>query len=341
MRSLPVAVFALAATSPLVLLLLTLGFGGAWPWLALVYMALAAIGLDLLLPLAAGEPDEGEFPAADPLLVLIGLATLTALPLLTFAIAGASGLGLPARIAVFCTGCLWFGQVSHPAAHELIHRPRPLFWLGMACYTALLFGHHTSSHRLVHHRHVASPLDPNTARLGEGLYRFLGRAWIGSLRQGYRAEKALRAGKPGLTPYAAYATGTLACLALATALAGWPGLLVWLGFGLTAGSQILLSDYVQHYGLTRSTGPDGKLAPVTVAHSWTTPHWFSSAMLLNAPRHSDHHAHPARPYPSLRLPPQAPVLPWPLPLACVIALYPPLWRRRMRPLVAHWSAPQP
>lgn len=342
MRSIPVALFALAAISPIAVLAACLAAGGLWPWAALLYMTLAALTLDLLLPMAAGDAPEAEFPAADALLVALGLATLAALPVLVWAVAGPSGLSLPARIATFLTAGLWFAQVSHPAAHELIHRPRPLFWLGLACYTALLFGHHASAHRLVHHRHVASPHDPNTARLGQGFYNFLPRAWMGSLRQGYRAEQALRAraANPGLHPYALYISGALACLAMGYALAGWPGLLIWLAFGLHAGTQILLSDYVQHYGLTRAPGPDGKPAPIATAHSWNAPHLFSSALMLNATRHSDHHAHPARPYPALRLPPDAPLLPWPLPLAGMVALYPPLWHRRMRPLVAKYTIPQ-
>ena len=335
--------FACASLSPLVLLAACLMLGGGWPWLAFVYMLGASVTLDMAAPQTADQPDGVEFPAADGLLVVLGLATLAALPALTFAIAGPSDLGLGARIATFLAASFWFGQVSHPAAHELIHRPRPLFWLGMACYTALLFGHHTSSHRLVHHRHVASVLDPNTARLGESYYRFALRAWAGSFVQGYRAERALRtrSDQPGLNPYALYAGGAVMCLGLGYGLAGWPGVLVWLGLGVQTGSQILLSDYIQHYGLARQTDTDGKRVPVAMAHSWNAPHLFSSAQMLNATRHSDHHVNPMRAYPNLRLPPEAPLLPWPLPLAAVVALYPPLWRRRMQPLVAHWSPPQP
>ncbi len=343
MRALPVTLFALVTASPLVLLGLGATLGGLWPYLAVAYMTSAVIALDLLVPLTADRAPEREFPAADALLAILGLGSLAALPVLTWAIAGASDLGLPARIALFLAAGLWFGQVSHPAAHELIHRPRPLFWLGMAVYTALMFGHHTSAHRLVHHRFVASKDDPNTALQGESFYRFLRRAWVQSFRQGWRAETALRAraGNPGLHPYALYIGGAGLALTLATLIAGLPGLLVWAGLGFHAASQILLSDYIQHYGLTRAAGADGKPVPVGDAHSWNTPHWFSSALMLNAPRHSDHHAHPARPYPALRLSDGAPMLPWPLPLAGLIALHPPTWRRKMRPLLARLAAPGP
>jgi alkane 1-monooxygenase len=326
-RPLPVVIFAFAAASPLGLLIMACVWGGVWVWLALAYMALAALAIDTLVPMVAGSAEGEEFPAADVVLAVLGLGALILLPLLVRQIGGPSGLGLAARIGLFLAGGFWFGQVAHPAAHEMIHRSgRFLFALGAAVYTALLFGHHTSAHRLVHHRFVASGQDPNSARAGEGFYRFLWRAWPGSLRAGLAAERALRGGR--VTPYVGYAGGAMLALAFGYVLAGWAGVLVWLGFGLHFGAQVLLSDYVQHYGLQRSAnGP--KLEPVGPRHSWNAPHWFSSALMLNAPRHSDHHAHPARPYPALRLEADAPLLPWPLPLACLIALSPRRWRRAM------------
>ena len=61
-------------------------------------------------------------------------------------------------------------------------------------------------------------------------------------------------------------------------------------------------------------------------------------MMLNAPRHSDHHAHPARPFPQLSLPPgdAAPRLPRSLPVMACVACVPPLWRRMMDRRAAAW-----
>ncbi len=332
MKALSVPMFALAAASPLVLLALACLWGGVWVWLAFAYIAAAIVVLDVVLPMAAENAEDEEFPTADLVLVMLALGALLALPLVVWTVAGPSGLGLAARVALFLTAGLWFGQVAHPAAHELIHcSGRGLVWLGMAVYTVLIFGHHASAHKLVHHRFVASGADPNSARAGEGFYRFLGRAWVGSLRAGWRAERALRKGR-GMNPYWAYVLGAVAALALGYGLAGGPGVLVWAGLGFHFGAQVLVSDYVQHYGLVRRT-TSGKMDPVAAGHSWNAPHLFSSAMMLNAPRHSDHHAHPARPYPALRLDETMPMLPWPLPIACLVALWPPYWRRRMRSLV--------
>ncbi len=340
-RPVPLAAFAAAALLPVPLLLAGVLQGGLWLWLAFLYMGLLTVLLDQLVPMTAGSADGGEFPAADLLLVLVAVGHLAMLPTAVWAIAGNSGLGLGERMLLFFAAGFWSGQVAHPAAHELIHRPRrELFRLGAAVYASVLFGQHASAHRLVHHRHVASAEDPNTARAGESFYRFARRAWTGSFVQGYRAETALRArgAASGPHPYAAYLAGSAAALVLALIIAGLPGLLVWGLLSAHIQSQILLSDYVQHYGLTRDQRPDGRIGPVGLAHSWNTPHWFSSILMLNAPRHSDHHANPSRAFPALRLPDaaDAPRLPWPLPVACAIALVPRLWRRAIRPHLDRW-----
>lgn len=338
----PMILFSLAALSPLALLLWGIWMGGLWVLPGLLYMGLLTALLDHLIPLVAPDAPEGaEFPAADALLVALGVAHLLAFPLAVWAIAGDSGLSLAARVVVFLGFGQFFGQVSNPAAHELIHRgSRGLFRLGMAVYVTLLNGHHTSAHRLVHHRHVATPDDPNSARGDESFYAFLPRAYFGSFRAGLRAENARRAAQPGgLHPYALYIGGALLCLGLGALIAGLPGLLVWLALAAYATAQLMLSDYVQHYGLSRARLPDGRLEPVGDRHSWNAPHWFSSGVMLNAPRHSDHHAHPARPYPALRLPPPdaAPWLPYSLPLCAMIALFPRRWRRLMQPRLAAWN----
>lgn len=332
------ALFALAALAPLALLALGLGLGGLWVVLVPVYVGLFSALADHLFPLVAPDAPEGaEFPAADALLVAIALGHLLALPVTVWAVAGDSGLSGLARGLLFLGMGQAFGQISNPAAHELIHRGgRGLYRLGVAVYVSLLNGHHASAHRLVHHRHVATPDDPNSAPAGLGFWRFLPRAWAGSFRAGLAAERARGNGRA----YGVYLGGAVAALALGHALAGWAGMAVWAGLAGFATAQLLLSDYVQHYGLVRQRLPDGRYEPASDRHSWNAPHWFSAGMMLNAPRHSDHHAHPGRPYPALRLPgPEAaPWLPYSLPLCSVLALVPPLWRRMMRPRLAQWAA---
>lgn len=332
--------FATATLLPLALVLFGAFHGAGWAWAGVLWVGLCVLALDILGPrLKSGAPEGAEFPAGDGLLLVIALAHFVAMPLVVRMVAGPGDLSAGGRFAVFLAMGLWLGQVANPAAHELIHRSdRRLFRLGAAMFSSLLFGHHTSAHRLVHHRHVASPDDPNSARAGESFWHFLPRAWAGSFRKGLRAESTRRQGRAGIHPYLWYGAGSAAALFTGWIVAGWPGVAVWLALAFHAQVQLLLSDYVQHYGLMRRTLPDGRMEPVAPAHSWNAPHWFSAGMMLNAPLHSDHHAHPARPYPGLRLPvrQQAPRLPLPLPLCCTLALMPRLWRRLIDPQLARW-----
>jgi alkane 1-monooxygenase len=337
MKAVPMLLFAVASLAPLPLFAAGLWLGGPWVLGVFVYMTLFAALMDQAIPYVMDDATEdAEFPAADALLVALALGHVLAFPAVVWAIAGNSGLGAWEKAGLFLGAGLWFGQVSNPMAHELIHRSnRWLFRLGALVYTTLLFGHHTSAHRHVHHRFAASLDDPNTARSGEGFYLFFIRAWMGSFTQGMKMENTRG---HGLHPYVWYIGGALAALALGFVLGGVGGVLAWLALALHAQVQLMLSDYVQHYGLQRARRADGKLEPMGPRHSWNAPHWFSSALMLNAPRHSDHHAHPARPYPNLRLPAaiDAPTLPWPLPLACTLALFPPLWKRAIRPHLRPW-----
>lgn len=330
----PAAAFALVGALPASLLIIGALWGG-WPlWAGLIWMALAAPAADLALSrsFADAAPD-ARFPGTEA-----GLVLLIALhfALLIAALTGLSGdwLSTPQHVALFLGSGMYFGQVTNAVAHELIHRPsRALFRLGAAAYVSLLFGHHASAHRLVHHRLVATPGDPNSAPLGTGFWRFFPRAWIGSFRAGLAAERALSAKKPGrINPYLVWTGGGLILIVAVALIFGTHGLLDYVMLCLYAQIQLMLSDYVQHYGLSRRPGPDGRPEPLGPRHSWDSPHALSSLMLVNAPRHADHHAHPLRDYPALRLDRQEqprPMLPYPLSVMGAIALIPPLWRRVM------------
>jgi alkane 1-monooxygenase len=331
--------FTLATFGIVALLLFGALLGGIWVWLSLIYITVFAYGFDRLTPilLANADPDS-EFPASDRLSAALAIAHFVVLSIVVYSLAQSDALGLLEKIVLFFATSLFAGQIGHPNAHELIHRSaRPLRRLGKAIYMSILMGHHASAHPLVHHVHVGTSNDPVSAPKGRGFWRFFGRAWIGSYRAGYTAESKRHKGQ-GLHPYVMYQLGGAACLLAGFALGGLKGALLWALIGLYAQLQIFLSDYVQHYGLRRKMLDNDKLEPVGPQHSWNTPHRFSGAMMLNAPRHSDHHTHPSRPYPALQLlEDEMPMLPYSLPMMEVIALMPPLWRRVMDPRVAHWE----
>ncbi len=328
--------FALATLTPALLLALGAIWGGVWIAVALVYLTAMTSLLDRLIK---RETQAGDAAFDNVLSVTLAFTHFALIPLVVWALA-ADHLSLLGKAGVFVAAGLWFGQVSNANAHELIHRStHSLHRLGMWVYITLLFGHHTSAHVLVHHRNVATPADPNTSRKGESIYRYMLRAWVGSFREGYRAEAARlrRIKRPAWrNPYLIYVGGALACIMAAFLVGGGGAVFAYLAVCAYAQSQLLMSDYVQHYGLMRAKDVDGKHVPVSARHSWNSPHWFSSALMLNATRHSDHHAHPSRHYPALTIPNDAPMLPRPLPLMASIALVPPLWRKMMDHRVEAW-----
>lgn len=338
-----VALFALATLAPVPLLVAGAAWGGVWVVLALAYLTAFTFVLDQIVAIVTPDAPEGcEFPAADGLSATLAVVHFALLGCGIWAVSGASGLTGAERVAAFFAYGLFFGQVSNSNAHELIHRPgRALRALGKWVYISLLFGHHASAHPKVHHRFVATPDDPNSARIGESYYHFAPRAWLGSFRAGMAAETTMlhaRNAPLWRHPYLGYILGALALLALSFAAFGLPGVLAHLALATYATAQLLLSDYVQHYGLSRPRGADGRYAPVDAAHSWNAPHWFSSYLMLNAPRHSDHHAHPGRKYPALHLPPKAPTLPLGLPAMATLALFPRAWRKVMDKRATRWRA---
>ncbi|MCK8464178.1 alkane 1-monooxygenase [Aliiroseovarius sp. S1339] len=340
----PLKVFAIATLTPVVLISLGAVFGGWFAGAALVYMTLLTHGLDRIIARTAPPLDEDETgDDADRLSALLAICHFALLGLVVFALGGGIQLSVGASAMLFLAAGLFFGQVSNSNAHELIHRSGwKLRSLGKWVYISLLFGHHASAHPKVHHRWVATPDDPNTAEEGESFYDFALRAWFGSFTAGYEMEKQdiARSQKRAINPYFLYVVGAVFMMALAIWIGGIGGFIAYLLLCLHAQMQLLLSDYVQHYGLLREKREDGDYEPVAIAHSWNAPHWFSSHLMLNAPRHSDHHAHPMRPYPSLSLPAEAtaPMLPYSLPVMATIALIPTLWHRVMGRALRNWRA---
>jgi alkane 1-monooxygenase len=307
----------------------------------LAWMTGLTASLDELITVTLPSVEGDEFPAANGLSITLAIAHILLWIIVIAAISGLTGLDTWEKLMVFIAAGLFMGQVSNSNAHELIHRPgRWLRRAGRWIYISVLFGHHLSAHTLIHHVHVGTPDDPSTARHGEDFYRFFVRAWSGGFCKGLTAEnnRFPRLNRPKYRhPYVAYIGGAAMMLIMATLIGGPKGALAAVCLAGFAQMQLMMSDYVQHYGLTRRKLDNGKYEPVGSCHSWNAPHAMSSALMLNAPRHSDHHAHPSRAFLAPRLDHDMPMLPSSLPVMACVALYPRLWRRVMDPRVADWQ----
>lgn len=236
------------------------------------------------------------------------------------------------------------GPVGIVYAHELVHqRNKGERWLGDLLLATVLYSHFRTEHLLVHHRHVGTPRDAVTARYNEGFHRFFWRVLRQQPVSAWRAEVAMltRAGRKASdksNPFWRYGVLQIAALALAFALGGWVGLGLFAFQAFIAVWQLELTNYIEHYGLTRRYLGGGKFEHVLPRHSWNASHKASNWLLINLQRHSDHHYKPDRRFPLLQTysVDEAPQLPFGYPMMTTLAMIPPLWRRRMNPRVRAW-----
>ena len=302
----------------------------------------AALGLNL---------DNGDLEATEQDLFWYRLVTLIWMPAQFFTVFGllwyvgaTDHLDRLERIALFFGVGVFTGTIGINYSHELMHQKNKLerFWAD-ALLAMVLYSHFRSEHLLVHHRYVATPRDPVTARYNEGFHRFYPRVLWQCLRSAFKAEADMLARKKlpwthRNNPFFRYWALQGACLILALALGGWSGLALFLVQAGVAIWQLELVNYIEHYGLTREHLGNGKYEHVKPHHSWNAAHRASNWLLINLQRHSDHHFKPDRRFPILQNygPDEAPQLPFGYPVMTMAAMFPPLWKRIMNPRVREW-----
>ncbi len=236
------------------------------------------------------------------------------------------------------------GAVGAVYAHELMHQSdRFERLLADILLATILYGHFRTEHLLVHHPWVGTPRDGVTARYNEGFHRYFIRVLLTGPISAWKAEKAMLARRDlspwdGANPFWHYIALQVGAVTLALLVGGWEGLGLFVFQALVAIWQLELTNYVEHYGLTRKYLGDGKYEPVRPHHSWNSDHRATNWQFINLQRHSDHHYKPARRYPLLQTYPdsEAPQLPLGYTGMTFLAMIPPLWRRVMNPKVRKW-----
>lgn len=236
------------------------------------------------------------------------------------------------------------GTVGIVYAHELFHKASRLERnLGDLLMALVLYGHFRTEHLLVHHPYVGTPRDTVTARYNEGFHRAFFRVLTTGFASAWRAEKAMLARRNRSpwhlsNPIWKYLALQFAFLALAFAIGGWLGVGLFVFQAFVAIWQLELTNYVEHYGLTRRYLGHGKYEPVAPHHSWDSAHHVSGLLLINLQRHADHHVHPMRRFPLLQVydESEVPMLPTGYPPMTAMAMIPPLWRRVFNPRVRAW-----
>jgi len=240
----------------------------------------------------------------------------------------------------FLTMAVTAGMVSGlgiNTGHELGHK-RAAFerWLAKIVLAVPVYGHFCVEHNRGHHRDVATPEDPASARMGESIYRFALREIPGGMRRGWALERQrlAQAGKPTWSPdnelLQSYAISLVLQAGIVMAW-GWAMVPFLAIHNVLAWWQLTSANYVEHYGLLRRRLASGKYERPEPWHSWNANHTYTNLVLFQLERHSDHHANPSRRYQSLRHFEDLPQLPSGYNGMFPIAYLPPLWFRVMDP----------
>lgn len=327
--------YIFAYTGPL-LMFLGLKWGGWWSFAFIVEAFLLLPLLELLLPIhIENTPHEEEENRSnlfifDLLLyvhvpIVIGMVwlyfnTITHTSLATYELVGLTiGMGI------------FLGTFGINIAHELGHREK-WYELLMARILLLpnLYMHFTHEHNLGHHKNVATPKDPSTARYGEMIYSFLLRSSFGVYKEAWQLEN--RRLKRLDTPVFHWKNQMiwfqviqLVYLILVGLFFGWMAVFYAILIGI--GGIFLLEsvNYIEHYGLLRKQLPSGRYEPVQPHHSWNSGHSMGRIFLFELTRHSDHHYKASRKYQILRHFKESPQLPTGYPGSILMALIPPVW----------------
>jgi alkane 1-monooxygenase len=342
----PLAAFAVVYALP-VLAAVGLWKGGVWAWALplFVYLLVPAAELGLRGSRANPSPDEevrrrGN-PAFDALLYLAVPVMVSLVVALAWRAPFLDAVDLAGSTLGVGTAC---GALSINVAHELGHRgSRVAQRAAKVLLVTSLYAHFFVEHNRGHHARVATPEDPASARRGESLYAFWLRSVAGSWSSAWELE-AERLRKRGHGAFSLrnevlrWALAEVGVVAAFGAAFGVVGMLAFVAAALIGVLLLETVNYVEHYGLARTRGADGRYERVRPAHSWTSDRPLSRVLLFELTRHADHHANPGRPYAVLRHFDEAPELPAGYSGMILLALLPPVFRRVMDRALAREQA---
>jgi len=226
---------------------------------------------------------------------------------------------------------LMCGVMGINIGHELGHRTsRWEQFLGEILLLSSLNTHFLPYHNEGHHREVATPDDPATAKKGQLLFVFWITSHFGSYVKAWKIEnhRMRKNGKSVFSLSNRMVSYTLANIALLFSIYYFFNATVLFAFILSCVVGILLLEtvnYIEHYGLLRQKNSEGRYERVKRTHSWNSDHQIGRLMLFNLSRHSDHHYKSSKKYQLLESLEESPQMPTGYPGMMLLALFQPAW----------------
>lgn len=223
------------------------------------------------------------------------------------------------------------GAFGINAAHELGHRTNAFEqFLAKSLLLTSLYMHFFIEHNKGHHKHVATPNDPSTAKYKQTVYAFWVQTFIGTYRSAWHIAIDESKKKNRILPMFnnemfLFQLIQIAFLLVILYFFGLSILLNFLGAALIGATLLETVNYIEHYGLSREKGEGPNYERVKPHHSWNSNHVIGRLMLFELSRHSDHHYLASRKYQILRNMDEAPQMPTGYPGMIVLSLFPPIW----------------
>jgi len=235
------------------------------------------------------------------------------------------------------------GTFGINVAHELGHRTNKFEqFLAKSLLLTSLYMHFFIEHNKGHHKHVATPHDPSTAKFQQTVYAFWIQTFIGTYLSAWHIAIEDAKKKQRFLPAVMNEMMLFQIIQIGLVL------LIFLNFGITIAAYFILAafigailletvNYIEHYGLQREKGSTALFERVQPHHSWNSNHIIGRLMLFELSRHSDHHYMASRKYQVLRNMDEAPQMPTGYPGMIILSLFPPLWFKVMHQQMRKYS----
>lgn len=189
-----------------------------------------------------------------------------------------------------------------------------------------------------HHKKVATPEDPSTARFGESLYEFYWRAIPQGYVEVWEIEKK-RLGREGTSVFnpirnrlIMYNVSHVLYLGFIYKVFGGYTVAFHLVYSLIITLMFEAVNYLEHYGLERKKDANGNYESVGIKHSFNAPQVITNYILFKLQRHSDHHAYSYKPYQILDSFPESPMLPYGYSVSLILSYLPYIWKKVHDPI---------
>ena len=324
----PISIYLLA--------ILAFSMNGLFTWLPMMYAWVLLPITELFM-----KPDESNMEAAeeelarknrwyDYMLYIIVICQYAILVYFLFSMRqkGLAWWEIAGRI--FSMGLLC-GTFGINVAHELGHRVNKFEQiLAKSLLATSLYIHFFIEHNKGHHKNVATPEDPSSARYNEPVYTFYFRTIILSYISAWKIANNDCRKKNG-SPFNIQNEMIQAHIIQIVLIGiiyfffGWLICLYFIAAAIIGIALLETVNYIEHYGLQRKQMSEGKYERTMPWHSWNSNHTLGRIMLFELSRHSDHHYLASRKYQILQHHEDAPQLPTGYPGSMILAMIPPAW----------------